>query len=121
MKKLFGRADILVIISVLALSLLLFIPNLLNNDDLTAQIYVDGELIEEICLKSVEDDYTFSPKNGTEIAVKKGQICFNGACCRDELCIRSGWLSKKGQTSACLPERVVITIKGTDRTDMMTY
>ncbi|MBR3835841.1 MAG: NusG domain II-containing protein [Clostridia bacterium] len=121
MKKLFGKADIFIIISVLVLSLLLFIPGIFNNNNLIATVYSDGEIIEEINLNEVEVPRTFSPKDGTEITVEKDRIRFSAACCKDELCIGSGWLSKKGQTAACLPERIVITIKGTDKTDMMTY
>lgn len=121
MKKLFGRTDLIIIISVLALSLLLFIPSLLGNNSLVAQIIVDGEVTEEIDLDKIEKTYTLSPKDGTVIAVEKGRIRFSDACCKDELCIASGWLSAKGQTAACLPERVVIAVKGTDKTDMMTY
>lgn len=121
MKKLFMRADFIVILTVIILSILLFIPNLLNDSTLTAQIYVDGEVVEEINLQEVEKSYTLTPKDGTKITVEKGKICFSDAHCKDELCIKSGWLSKKGQTAACLPERVVVSIKGTDKTDMMTY
>lgn len=121
MKKLFGRVDIFIIISVLVLSFLLFIPNLLNNTALTAIVYSDGEIVAKINLDRVDEEYTFSPKPGTEITVKKNKISFSDACCKDELCIKSGWLSKKGQTAACLPERIVISIEGTDKTDMITY
>lgn len=121
MKKLFMRADFIVILMVIILSFLLFIPNLLNNSTLTAQIYVDGKVVKEINLNEVEESFTFVPKDGTEIAVAKSKICFSVAKCKDELCIKSGWLTSKGQTAACLPEKVVVTIKGTDKTDMMTY
>ena len=121
MRKLFRRADIIIIIAVLFSSFLLFIPNLFHNDSLVASVYVDGEQTEEINLDKVEENYAFSPKKGTVISVKKGAICFSEATCRDKICVDSGWLTAKGQTSACLPERVVITINGTDKTDMMTY
>ena len=121
MRKLFRRADILIIIAVSALSFLLFIPNFFNNDSLIAQIYVEGEEVQEINLGDVSEAYTFSPKEGTVISVKKDAICFSYASCKDEICIDSGWLTSKGQTAACLPERVVITIKGAEKTDMMTY
>lgn len=121
MRKLFRRTDILIIAGVLLLSFLLFLPNLFNNNELIAQIYVDGEKTEEIKLDSVDEAYTFSPKESTVISVKNGAICFSEATCKDELCINSGWLSSKGQTAACLPEKIVITIKGADKTDMITY
>ncbi len=121
MKKLFNRADLIVISAVLILSLLLCLPNLFNKENLTAVIYVDGEITEEINLNSVTEDYSFSPKDGTEITVRKGEIGFSAARCRDELCISSGMLTAKGQSAACLPEKIVITIKGTDKIDMITY
>ncbi len=121
MKKLFKRADIIVISAILLLSLLLYLPNALNNDSLTAVIYADGEIAEEIDLSKVNEAYTFSPKSGTVIAVETGKIRFAEARCKDELCISSGWLTQKGQTAACLPEKIVITIKGADKTDMLTY
>ncbi len=121
MRKLFRRVDILIIAGVLLLNFLLFLPNLFNNDELIAQVYVDGEKTEEIKLNEVGEAYTFSPKENTVISVKNGAICFTEATCRDELCINSGWLTSKGQTAACLPEKIVITIKGADKTDMITY
>ena len=121
MKKLFVKTDFLIIISVLILSLLLFIPNLSGKDRLTAQILVDGEIVEESNLAEVTEPRTLKIRDGVEILSENGKICFSQARGEDELCVKSGWLSKKGQTAACLPERVVITIKGTDKTDMMTY
>lgn len=121
MKKLFMRKDIAVIVAVLLLSALLFIPNLFGNDKLIAEVYLEGEIIETIDLDSVTESYTISPTRSTEITVKKGAICFSEAECHDELCIKSGWLTSKGQTAACLPEKIVITIKGNSEIDMMTY
>ena len=121
MRKLFRRTDFLIIAGVLLLSFLLFLPNLFKNDELIAQVYVDGEKTEEINLNSVQENYTFSPKDNVVISVRNGAICFLSSDCKDELCVSSGWLSSKGQTAACLPQRVAITIKGTDKTDMITY
>ena len=120
--KLFRKNDIIVIAAVAVIALILFIPSLFKKDKLTALIYVDGKVIEEIQLDSVNDAYTFSPKNGTEIEVQNGKIRFVSAVCRDKLCVNSGWLDRNGQTAACLPERIVISIKGGDGSpDMLTY
>lgn len=121
MKKLFRRADVIVIVCVLLISLLLFVPNFFNKDELIAQIYVDGEIADEINLDKVENEYTVSPKEDIEIRIANGEIGFTHAPCRDKLCIRSGTLTSKGQTAACLPEKVVVIIKGADKTDMITY
>lgn len=121
MKKLFKTKDIIVIVAVLLLSALLFLPNLFGNNKLIAEIYLNGEIIKTIDLNSVEDSYTLSPTDKTRITVKKGAICFSEAECRDKLCVNSGWLTAKGQTAACLPEKTVIVIKGNSEIDMMTY
>ncbi len=121
MKTLFKRADFFVIAAVSLLSLLLFLPSLFNNEGLTAVVYADGEIIREIDLDKVEKGYTFTVKGNTQITVNKGEIFFSRAECEDELCIKSGVLSAKGQTAACLPQKIVIAIKGHDKTDMMTY
>lgn len=121
MKKLFMRKDIVVIVAVLLLSALIFLPNLFGSNKLIADIYLNGEIIESIDLNNVEKSYTLSPTDKTLITVKKGAICFSEAECRDKLCVNSGWLTAKGQTSACLPEKTVIVIKGSSEIDMMTY
>jgi len=120
--KLFRRNDIIVIAVIAALALVLLIPSLLKKDKLTAEIYVDGKVAEAIDLNSVGETYIFSPKNGTEIEVQNGKIRFCSAICKDRLCVNSGWLDRNGQTAACLPERIVISVKGSDGSpDMLTY
>lgn len=120
--KLFRKQDLAVTVVVLLLALALLIPSFLKKDTLKASIVVDGKITKEIDLSSVSQDYVFSPKSGTEIEVGKGKIRFSSACCKDGLCVNSGWLTKNGQTAACLPERVVIYLEGSDsEPDILTY
>lgn len=121
MRKLFRQTDILIIIGVLVLGFLFFLPNLFKKDELIAQVYVDGEITEEINLSEVSKEYTFSPKEDVVISVKNKAVRFSSSSCKDDICINSGWLTSKGQSAACLPQRVVVTIKGADKTDMITY
>ena len=121
-RKLFKKGDIIIIAAVAALALVLLAPSLVKKDSLTAQIYVDGQMAEEIDLSAVSESYSFSPKDGTKIEVENGKIRFASAVCRDKLCVKSGWLDRNGQTAACLPERIVISIKGGGSApDMLTY
>lgn len=122
MKKLFRKNDLIVIAVILAAALVLLIPNLSKKQSLTATVYADGEIVKTINLDEVKENYTFSPKDGTEIRVENGAIYFTSAVCRDKLCINSGKLYKNGQTAACLPERIVISISsGKNSPDMLTY
>lgn len=120
--KLFRKNDLIIIAAAAVIALILLIPNLIHKSNLTASVYVDGKITETIALDGVSEAYTFSPKEGTEISVEHGKIRFSSAVCRDKLCVNSGWLTKNGQTAACLPERIVISISGGKGSpDMLTY
>lgn len=122
MKKLFKKNDLIVIAVILAAALIMMIPGVINKENLTATVYVDGNIVKTINLEEVKNSYTFSPKSGTEICVENGAVYFSSAVCRDKLCIHSGKLNKNGQTAACLPERIVISISsGKNSPDMLTY
>lgn len=119
--KLFKRTDLIIILVVLLSAAAISIPRFLNSDKLTAEIYVDGKLTKSIDLTEVEKNYTIS-ENGVEITVGNGEIYFSKADCKDKLCIKSGKLTSGGETAACLPARVVISVKSNkNKTDIMTY
>lgn len=46
------------------------------------------------------------------ILAEKGRIRFEEADCPDKLCVKTGWISKLGDTAVCLPGRSIIKIKG---------
>lgn len=120
--KLIKKSDLIVTACVLLVALLLLIPSLLKKDRLTATIYVDGEIYENIDLGTVTQSYTLTPKDGTEITVENGKIRFSSAVCKDKICVNCGWLDANGQTAACLPQKIVISIRGSGSApDMLTY
>lgn len=122
--KLFKRTDIIIIAVVLLVAALLSVKAHLGGSTLTANIYVDGVLEESINLNEVENTYTLSPTSKTKIkiTVGKGEIFFSDSDCKDKLCVKSGKLTSDGQTAACLPERVVISVTSNkNKTDIMTY
>lgn len=119
--KLFKKNDIIIILIVLLAAALISIPKFIYSDKLTAEIFVDGKQKETIDLSAVEKEYTIS-ENGVTITVGKGEIYFSDADCKDKLCVKSGKLTSGGETAACLPARVVISVKSSrNKTDIMTY
>ena len=46
------------------------------------------------------------------IEIKQGKARFIHSACRNQFCVFHGWLSTPGDTTACLPNRVSITLKG---------
>jgi len=56
------------------------------------------------------------------VLVENGRIRFESADCPDKICVRTGWISKKGDTAVCLPNRTIIKIEGDNpEVDGVTY
>lgn len=47
------------------------------------------------------------------IEIKQGKARFIHSSCRNQFCVFHGWLTVAGDTTACLPNRVSISLKGT--------
>ncbi len=54
------------------------------------------------------------------IAAENGEAWFESSGCPDQICVRSGRLSKTGETAACLPAGVVLRIEGKAAEDAVT-
>lgn len=48
----------------------------------------------------------------SELEVKDGRVRFVQSPCRNKICVHSGWLAHAGDATACLPNRVSITLLG---------
>lgn len=87
-----------------------------NGGGNTVCIYQNGDLIETIHLDTVTTPYTLhiESANGgyNEISVEHGRICVSDASCPDHVCINTGWLSDGAIPIVCLPNQLVIQIKG---------
>lgn len=89
-----------------------------------AVIYIDGEIYQSIALEKVEEPYELplpcDPK--ATLLIEKGAVAFKEAECSDKVCVNTGKLTKRGDTAACLPAKVVVTIEnGEKQLDAMVY
>ncbi|MEG2858121.1 MAG: NusG domain II-containing protein, partial [Clostridia bacterium] len=50
--------------------------------------------------------------DGAVIEVNNGRIRILESDCPDKICVKTGWISRGGQTIACVPLGIVITISG---------
>lgn len=86
-----------------------------SSDDMIADIYQDGNLIQTIDLNQVNESYTFiiTNENGSqnEIEVRPGSIGILSANCPDKLCVHQGFISTSKLPITCLPNRLVIQIR----------
>ncbi len=109
------KGDIILIASILALSIIWFVSSFTAEENLRADIYVDGEKVHSIALSKVEESYNIR-ENYCELLIEKDGVSFSFSDCADQLCVRRGKLKRQGDTMACVPEKIVVIIKS-DRQD----
>lgn len=108
------KKDIILICSVLiaALSLLLLF-SLTRTAGEWAIVKVDGK---EIARYSLSKDGEYPLNGGTNILViEDGSAYLCDASCPDLLCVKQGRISKSGQTITCLPNKLTVTIVGSQK------
>lgn len=110
------KGDILLIVSLCLIIVLLFLPSFGDADEkLTAEIYHNGELVKTVSLSETEGEEI--TVGNCELLIEKDGVIFVDSDCRDRLCIKRGKLKRKGDTMACVPEKVVAVIKGENKDD----
>ena len=80
----------------------------------TAVVYVDGREVERVpLLESMEQTYT---ENGYTLQVRFSQegVEITASDCPTQDCVRTGIISKAGQSIVCLPARMIITLEGVE-------
>ncbi|NMB33841.1 MAG: NusG domain II-containing protein [Clostridium sp.] len=92
---------------------------------MVAIIMQDGKKIENIILDAVDEprEIILDGKYSNTILVEKGRIRFKESNCPDKICVNAGWLSKRGDTAVCMPNKAVIVIeggRGDDTVDIVT-
>lgn len=82
-----------------------------------AVIYQDGEILRTIDLSTVNAPYSFKvkgPAGVNTVEVERGRIRVSRADCPDQICVHQGWISDSAAPIVCLPNSLVIQIKGGD-------
>ncbi|ABS41973.1 NusG domain II-containing protein [Clostridium botulinum] len=130
MKK--GDKIVIYIVSILlALSVIsiIFFKFFVKSENAVAVIKQNGKIIEKVDLSKVKEKrqlkINYNDKNHkgyNVIEIDKGSIRFIDADCPDKVCIKSGVLKKTGETAACLPHKLIITIEKNDKqVDEVSY
>lgn len=87
---------------------------------LTAVVTQDGKELARIRLDSLAaaERVSYGGDAPGTILAETGRIRFETAQCPDQICVDTGWLTRAGQTAACLPAKVLIRIEGTETGDV---
>lgn len=55
------------------------------------------------------------------VCIRNGEVYMENADCPDQICVKQGHKSKDGESITCLPNRVVVEVRGDDRGDLDTF
>ncbi len=114
--------DLFILLAIVALGaggLYLGIGSKTAAGPLQAQVYQDGQMVQSIPLDRVSGDQHIvldGPAKNTLLA-QRGRIRYEHSDCLDKTCVLTGWLSRPGQLSACLPNRTYVKIVGAESGD----
>ncbi|MGI6181625.1 MAG: NusG domain II-containing protein [Agathobaculum sp.] len=78
---------------------------------LYAEVWQQGALVERVLLE--EDTDRIIDLDGHNTIVLKGKTAvMQAADCGDQVCVRTGVLTRAGQAAVCLPNKVVLKLSG---------
>lgn len=119
------RLDIIIIILIVAISVTsLGILKMSSNkgyEEKYAEVYVDTELIKRIVFENTSNTEPFTVKTQhgfNTIKIENGMVKIIDADCPDELCVKDGPISNPGEMLVCLPHKVVVEIKGYNKSEV---
>lgn len=112
----YKKSDILIILIIILIGLAtFFIYNyIFAKTPAKAEIYYNSKLVKTLDL-DIGVDKTFSIEQNSNVIFhlfSDGSICFEESNCPDKICINSGRLRIVGQSTACLPNKIVLKIVG---------
>ncbi|MDK2917845.1 MAG: hypothetical protein PWQ37_578 [Candidatus Petromonas sp.] len=113
------RLDIIIIVLVIVVSLVsMGVFKSISNKQYEkkyAEISIDGKHYKSIPLNdpSYTETLTVKTELGTNvIRIEDGGANIIDADCPDKICVKDGFISKPGEVLVCLPNKLVVEIKG---------
>ena len=102
------RGDLWIALGLLALAGVLLLLRVLPGGQ--PMVYINGEVAVQSMVV-----------NGVEIEIDGGRARVADSPCRDKLCVHAGWLERPGDIAVCLPQRVIVEIRGAKEVDGVAY
>lgn len=106
-----GDLVIIGAVLLLAAAIVLVMARGAAGDTLYAEVWQDGALLERVQLTDNTDrEIDIGGHNTVVLAGRTAEMAW--ADCPDQVCVRTGRLTRAGQTAVCLPHRVVLKLVG---------
>lgn len=82
----------------------------------TAVIYKDGVVIERVSLAAGEERRIDLAPHGVAmvVAVRQGRVRVLSSSCKQQICVRKGWVDQAHDPIICIPNKITIEVTGTD-------
>ncbi|NLY20796.1 MAG: NusG domain II-containing protein [Tissierellia bacterium] len=113
------KGDVILIIGIVLFSLssIFYIKNFLNRDTDTKylSVQVNGQEINAIDILDPDNDQEFeinTEYGKNTVIIEDGYVRIRSANCPDQVCVIHKKISKTGETIVCLPNKLVLEIKG---------
>lgn len=89
-----------------------------------AVVKIDGKEVERFDLDEISSKMVTYHPSDTQyniVEIQEGKIRVKEDNSPDQIAVITGWISEPGQTSICLPHRLVITIEQEGQSDYHIY
>ena len=108
------KRDIILIASILIVAIALFlVVEMTKEEGAGVTVKVDGVKVAEYSLSA---NGTYPLNGGTNILVIEDEKAYlTDANCPDKLCVHQGKISMTGETITCLPNKLTVTVFGTEQ------
>ena len=106
------KADFVLIACVLAVSIICLVAfSLFSPIGNTANIYINNELFDRLSL-NVNSEKTYTTEKGyNKVKIENGVVYVETADCKNQVCVKKGKISRKGETIACTPHKFLVEVK----------
>ena len=113
----FRKNDLFLIIGIVALAvvmLVVFVRSAAGSGEAVLEITCGSSVYG---IYPLNEDREISIEDKNTVIIKDGQVYMAEADCPDKLCVNSKPISSRGQSIVCLPNRIVLKIKGVQEND----
>lgn len=112
-RRIVTKADLVLLLCLLVTALTLWLVLLPREEGDAVSVYVGDALCAEFSLSDTVDGYTVTTEKGSlSLTLREGAVWVTHADCPDAVCVRTGRISKKGESIVCAPLGVCVTVEG---------
>lgn len=113
------KNDILLILAVLVLAGGFWLFRTVTREEgARAEVTVDGELLMTLPLSEDTSVVLGEGAHTNTLVIENGTACVSAASCPDHVCMDRGAVRYDGETIVCLPNKLVVTIVGGERSGL---